>query len=183
MAAIALILTTLAVAIGSCLGVAAMFMGHRRQAGRRLLCVAALMIIYSLILVVVSLISRPRTLAWGQWKCFDNWCVTVASSTVLQGRSPDHRVTVYIRSTARRRAQRPDNASAFLLSIDRRTPIQVPGLRQRLEPGQTTMLQLTIALPTAGLAPQLLITEGGFPSHLVIGDENSPWHAKSSWSL
>jgi hypothetical protein len=40
---------------------------------------------------------------------------------------------------------------------------------------------MTTPEPARGAA--LLVTEGGLPSIAVIGDENSPWHAKALWML
>jgi len=35
----------------------------------------------------------------------------------------------------------------------------------------------------SGSGTRLVVIEGGWPSHVVIGDENSPWHADAGWPL
>jgi hypothetical protein len=35
----------------------------------------------------------------------------------------------------------------------------------------------------SGSGTRLVVIEGGWPAHVVIGDENSPWHAHAGWTL
>ncbi len=142
---------------------------------------AVVVVAYAVALVAVGAASRPRTLADGQWKCFDDWCVTVASVTpTANGRD----VTLQVRNAGRGRAQRPDAPQAYLDPAGQ--PIEVDGLDQRLEPGQMATLHVSLPLPDAtggGPGARLVVTEGGWPSRIVIGDENSPWHAHAGWTL
>ena len=153
---------------------------RRRSALRWGMASAVVVVTYTVALVAVGAASRPGTLAEGQWKCFDDWCVTVAAVTpVANGRD----VTLQVRNVGRGRAQRPDAPHAYLDPTGR--PLQVDGLDQRLEPGQTATLHASVPSPemTGRSDARLVVTEGGWPSRVVIGDENSPWHAHTGWTL
>jgi hypothetical protein len=172
-----LILTTLAVA--GLLAAAVASLAQRRAAravrlGAALLAVVAL---YTASLLTASVASKPRTLADGQWKCFDEWCATLVSGSHGAG---ELRLAIGIRNNGRS-AERPDAPHAYLVSNGHRTSLAVPGLAQRLGPHDQQTLYVTAALPPRGT--RLLITEGGFPSVLSIGDENSPLHAKTAWAV
>jgi len=168
--------------IGVVLTSAAVVRGRRREARARGTAVLVVVGLYGVALAAVGLASRERHLAYGQVKCFDDWCVTVQSIVRVPEQEGRH-VTVVVTSRARRVAQRPDSPAAYLVIDGGRARIAVPGLDQRLAPGQTVDLSIAVAVPASARDPQLLITEGGFPSRLVIGDENSPWHAPATWAL
>jgi hypothetical protein len=182
MTALLLILTVLATVV---LLVATLVAAVRRRARLALRCGAAVAVVvaaYTVALIAVGAASRPRTLADGQWKCFDDWCVTVASvAPSATGRD----VTLQVRNAGRARAQRPDSPRARLDPAGR--PLEVDGLDQRLQPGQTATLRVSVPRPepTGSSSPdtRLVVTEGGWPSRVVIGDENSPWHADAGWTL
>ena len=127
-----------------------------------------MVVLYTVSLLTVSLASTPRTLADGQWKCFGEWCATLESSSPSSG---ELRLVIGIRNNARG-AQRPDAPHAYLTGNGHRTSLAVPGLAQRLDSHDEKTLYVTVPLPPR--ATHLLITEGGFPSVLSIGDENSP---------
>jgi len=135
---------------------------------------------YAIALVAVGVASRARTMSDGEWKCFDDWCVTVASA-VPTGDGRD--VTLLVRNAGRGRAQRPDAPQAYL--DPSRRPLEIAGLDQRLDPGQTATLHVLVPRSdlASGSGTRLVVIEGGWPSHVVIGDENSPWHADAGWPL
>ncbi|GAA3290801.1 hypothetical protein Dvina_18955 [Dactylosporangium vinaceum] len=180
MTALLLILTALGAAVLMIVTLVAALRGRTRSAVRLGSACVALVGTYAAALVAAGAASRPRTLAHGEWKCFDDWCVTVASATpAADGRD----VTLLVRNAGRGRAQRPDAAQAYL--EPGRRPLVVAGLDERLDPGQTATLHvLVLRADVAGNAgTRLVVIEGGWPSHAVIGDENSPWHAHAGWAL
>ena len=72
---------------------------------------------------------------------------------------------------------------AWLLHGAERDELDVPELASRVPGGSTRELPpIRIVLPAAE-RPQLLVTEGGLPSLLVIGDDNSPFHPQPAWPL
>jgi len=183
MASLLLLAVTLFTVIGVALTVAALVRGRRRQARARGTTVLAVVVLYGVALAAVGLTSRERHLAYGQVKCFDDWCVTLQSVHHVPEQEALRQLTIVVASRAHRVAQRPDSPAAYLVAKDLRERLDLPGLDQRLLPGQAVALHVTVGVPPSTPDPQLLITEGGFPSRLVIGDENSPWHAWSTWSL
>jgi hypothetical protein len=183
MAALLLVVTVLVTVVGSLLAAASFVRGHRRRAAHHGVAVLTAVAVYTVALTVVGVGSSPRHLALGQVKCFDDWCVTLRSIAAVAGHDDARQVTLVVSSRARRISQRPDNPAAYLMTNASTTPILLPGLDQRLQPGQEVQLHTRITIPAAAHDPRLLVTEGGFPSHLVIGDENSPWHAKATWPL
>ena len=177
MSGLLLILTALAVAS---LIVATVLNLARRRARRGLLYGATslgVVVPYAASLLAVSLASQPRTLAAGQWKCFGDWCATLESTSQSAG---ELRLVIGIRNDGRG-AERPDAPHAYLIRNGHRTNLAVPGLTQRLDSRDDKTLYVTAPLPPR--ATRLLITEGGFPSVLSIGDENSPLHAKTVWAV
>ncbi len=175
-----LLLGTTAVLI-MLLAMMARFAVRRSARGVRLAGLAAAIVVaaYATSLVVVSAATPARPLAVGEWKCFDDWCVTLSSSQ----RSGDQ-VTIMLSVRNRgQREQAPDTARAWLLHGDARDAVPVPGLDARIAGSNTTALApVQIAAPVSA-HPSLLVTEGGLPSVLVIGDENSPLHPPRSWPL
>ena len=138
-----------------------------------------LMAVYAVALVGASATAPARSLANGEWKCFDDWCVTI-TSVVRTGNTVQIVLTVQNQG---HREQAPDTPRAWLLHNTRRDEVVVPGLASRLPGGSSRHLPpIRLTAPTAEL-PRFLVTEGGFPSVLVIGDDNSPFHPQPSWAL
>ena len=183
MASLLLVVVVLVVLLAAVLAAVAVLRGSRRRAGEAVSFTLGVVVVYAAALVVTSLTSRPRTLAYAQVKCFDDWCVTLQAVRPVPGHADQRQLTVVISSRAARVVQRPDHPAVYLVAGHTRRRVHLPGLDQRLIPGQAAAVHVTLAVPSSRLHPQLLITEGGFPSRAVIGDENSPWHARSTWSL
>jgi hypothetical protein len=178
-AALLLIATALVVLA---LLVAVVAFAARRRWARSLRALSALglvLALYAAALLGASLIAPHRTLRIGQWKCFDDWCASVTSAV----RTGDTvQLSISVRNQGRRR-QAPDTPRMWLIDDGRRDEVSVPGLASAIA-GRFTVTLPPIALTASSTGrPMLLVTEGGFPSGLVIGDENSPFHPQRAWQL
>lgn len=154
---------------------------------------------YMVALLLVSLTSSPRILEAGQEHCFDDICVSV----LQVARRPDHGyvVTVQIRNAGRGRTQRPDHLAFRIVDRQERTfhPTQVYATpsattttdstllnqfwNQPLVVGQPVTHHIGFDLPADAEEPLLISTEGGWPTMLIIGDENSFFHAQTAFRL
>jgi hypothetical protein len=139
----------------------------------------SIVIIYGVALVVVSVTSPARNLAIGEWKCFDEWCASVTSTT----RTGDEVLVTLSVQNRGRREQAPDTPRVWLVHNGRRGQLVVAGLTSRVSGGAVRQLPQVRVVSPASESPQLVVTEGGFPSRLVIGDDNSPFHPQPYWSL
>lgn len=164
------------------LGIAAVTCAARRrwrQSLRAALAAGLLVAVYAVSLVGVSVTAPAGSLATGEWKCFDDWCASVTSAV----RTGDTVRVVLAVQNQGRREQAPDTPRAWLLHHGRRDEVAVPGLASRLPGGSSRQLPpIRLTAPEAEL-PRFLVTEGGFPSALVMGDDNSPCHPQPSWLL
>jgi hypothetical protein len=140
---------------------------------------AIVVLVYGAALVAVSVATPAHDLADAEWKCFDEWCVTI-TSTNRTGDLVQIELSVENRG---RREQAPDTPRAWLLHNGRRDPVDVPELASRIPGGSTRRIPPIRVMAPAQEHPQLLITEGGLPSILVIGDDNSPFHPQPAWPL
>jgi hypothetical protein len=78
---------------------------HRwHQAMRTAFAACLVAALYTVALLVVSATASPRTLATGEWKCFDDWCVSLTSAV----RSGDTVQVVLAVQNQGRRQQAPD---------------------------------------------------------------------------
>jgi hypothetical protein len=143
------------------------------------LAVAIVVLSYAATLLSVSVATPAHDLAIGEWKCFDEWCVSISSADRL-GDLVQVELSVQNRG---RREQAPDTPRAWLLHNGRRDPLEVPELTSRIPGGSTRRISPIQVTVPAQEHPQLLITEGGLPSILVIGDDNSPFHPQPAWPL
>ncbi len=139
----------------------------------------SLAIVYTLTLVGVGLASRNTTLPIGWRKCFDDWCFAV-TEVKRSGNHLDLRVET---SNTGRRAQRPDSPKLSLVFDGQAFGLACPQLNDRLEGHSQHPFTITIQVPDTVQKVDLIATEGGGPSALIIGDENSPFHGKSVWRL
>src|SRR3954453_15670620 len=114
MAALALIVALLVVVVTAVASLVAAVTGRRARAVRRATVAVAVVAGYAAVLITVALTSSPRTLAPGEWKCFDDWCATVGPGTGTEQGTDSCAVPVQIRNAARRVAQRPDSPQVFV---------------------------------------------------------------------
>lgn len=138
--------------------------------------VAGIALTYTVVLVGVGIGSRATQLPLGQQKCFDDWCFVVRGSqqTVtgidIQGAAVNRGW----------RAQAPDSPQVFSIVDGKQVKLNAPLIRERVEGHAERQVTLHVDAP-ANSVVELLVTEGGGPSMLIIDDENSPFHAKSTW--
>jgi hypothetical protein len=135
-----------------------------------------------------------------QERCFDEMCFSVlqamTQSTVGNREQMQtaqglyYVVTVQLRNASQRTAQKPDHPAFFLDDGQgghyppsqgaQHALGQQPVWDARLQPGETQARTLVFDAPKTFLQqspqPRLGITEGSWPTPLIIGDENSPWH-------
>lgn len=161
---------------------------------------------YLAVLLLVSFTSRPRSIPLGQERCFDEMCYSVqavstahtlaTASGPLSAQGDYLLLTLQLRSEARRTAQHPSEPSLMVLDADGR---QFPGFLdaasgqpltayqlwgQAVQPGETQTHQVAFDLPVGTREPKLVMGEGvGAISGMVIGDENSPFHARTLFLL
>jgi hypothetical protein len=181
-----------------------------RTAGRIGLGVLAWMGIYAAVLLAVSFTSAPRVLGPGQEHCFDEMCFSVknAAATKTVGAGPDqvsahgvyYIVTVQLRNDAKRVAQKPSDPQLWIQDQQGRRHAEMIGTGdtglavgqpvdasqlwgQRLQAGESQAQTIAFDLPAGIIQPVLVITEGGGPTFLIIGDENSPFHARTVFQL
>jgi hypothetical protein len=178
MTSLLLLVTALAVVVLIAVAATALLRGRRRTARRSGAAVLVLVVLYAAVLIGASVNSRPRTLRAGEWKCFDDWCVTLSSAAPTPS---GQELSLAVRNAGRGRVQRPDAPHAYL-ELTGRAPVEFhpAGLDQQLAAGQKAEITCPIAWTGTG---RLVVTEGGWPSRLVIGDENTAWHAHTGWNL
>ena len=154
--------------------------------------------IYMAALVMTSLTSTSGVLPLNQNKCFDEWCAAVVKINPLPAANgaQDFAVTLKISNTGRGRAQRPDSPHVFVVdttqkrydvSLDGQSAYESqngpqPAINQLIQAGMTFTTTLVFRLPT-DIKANLVITEGGWPTYFIIGDEGSLWHKESLTAL
>ncbi|HEY1391094.1 MAG TPA: DUF4352 domain-containing protein [Ktedonobacterales bacterium] len=174
---------------------------RRRQLIRVLLTGAAIWLaVYTFLLVSASLFTPQPVLEAHQERCFDEMCFSVLNAatqaTVGDGEQAQaaqglyYAVTVQLRNASQRTAQKPDHPAFFLddgrghqyqLSPTAQQALgQQPVWDTRLQPGERQSRPLVFDASANLLhqspQPRLGITEGSWPTPLIIGDENSPLH-------
>lgn len=141
--------------------------------------------VYLGLIVAVSLLSAPRELAFGENRCFDDWCIAVEDvSRTFSAAGVTYAATLRLSIRARRVSQRENGVVVFLQDADGRrfgaaadptaTPFSI-----LLEPGQSLATRRIFEMSNA-YAPLVLAIwhEGGarFPGVFIIGDDSSIAH-------
>lgn len=203
---LAFFVSLLVLGVGAASILIAILRRHPRQAWKIARLCLGWVAVYAVILVLVALTSRPVIIPLGQERCFDEMCYSVQAvsntptlstpSGSLAAQGEFLLITVQLRSAARRTAQRPSEPALFLLDADgqRQTRILDAGSGQpvtarqvwdqAVKPGETILRRIAFDLPVGARAPYLVMSEGlGAISVLVIGDENSPFHARTVFAL
>ena len=161
---------------------------------------AGWLVVYSVLLVGASLLTPQQVLDSHQERCFDEMCFSVLQATTQSTMGTGEQtqtaqglyyvVTVQLRNADQRTPQKPDHPAFFLDDgrgshyLPSQTAQQAVGQQPlwdaRLQPGDTQARTLVFYAPATLLQqsprPRLGITEGSWPTPLIIDDENSPWH-------
>jgi hypothetical protein len=161
--------------------------------------------IYTGLLLAVSLASRSPTLETGQEHCFDEMCFSVQEVTQSDSLESGHAKGVFyiihlrLHNAARRAAQKPSNPQIWVADAQGHDYPQMISAEQghagqqvsaaelwvgRLNPGETADRLVAFDLPANISLPVLMISEGsGFPTNVIIGDENSYLHSRTTFRL
>lgn len=132
---------------------------------------------YSAILFGVALCSHAQALEMGEEKCFDEWCISLSKT---QPTGSGEILTLKTHNKGRR-PQSPDHPKLFLDANRSQTLLELPWLYERLDGREVREHCVFIPRKSEGERVKLVPVEGGWPSKLVIGDDNSPFHAKPYW--
>jgi len=146
-----------------------------------------LIIIYLVLLVGVSLFSKENILSLNQDKCFDEWCVSVQNvEKKSSGSSDSYKVTLKVSNKGRGRTQRPDHPHFYLQDSQGKNYEALLNegrpLNDQIDAQTSFETYLIFELPK-GIKGKLVLTEGGGPTLVIIGDEQSLFHKKTVFYL
>jgi hypothetical protein len=171
-----------------------------RSARQVALALGSFLLLYTGVLLSVSLLSQEHTLAMHQDRCFDDWCLSVervvqqpsvgAPPLIVAARSEFTLVTVRVSSRAKAISQRASDAHVSLLDGSHQRYDPSPKGQQALDAigggGQPLSSELApfgsfirtvvFDLPKGSSHLALVVTHGLFPDLLVIGSEQSFLH-------
>lgn len=91
---------------------------------------------------------------------------------------PNSRIATIIDEHGRRYAPSAEGETALAISENVGSPLTTP-----LRPGESYTTKLVFDLPPNVSTPTLLINEGEWLTHFIIGHENSPLHKKTRFQL
>lgn len=189
-----LALTALAIIVG-------WFAGKTKFVRPLLLVVGVGAVVYFALLFSFSLASRDHVLAQGQEKYFCEIDCHIAYAVVAMKSDPAGPAMHYIitlrtrfdettisPSRPREVPLRPNPRRVELVDALGRThaPASTTGvpLDTSLKPGESYLTELNFDLPGDAKATRLLVTSAeGWPEHVLIGDEQSPWHGKTWFGI
>jgi hypothetical protein len=197
-------LATVAGAIGMVITLIYAVIARRRRLIRAVLIGSVIWIAtYSVVLMGASLLTSQRVLEPHQERCFDEMCFSALQATTQTTLGAGAKaqtaqglyyvVTVQLRNASQRTAQKPDHPTFFLVDgqgheyqpspTGQQAIGQQPTWETRLQPSEAQPRTLVFDAPALlwqqAPEPRLGISEGSWPTPLIIGDENSPWHKKT----
>lgn len=172
----------------------AYFIGRRRRAAATFGAWLGMLAIYFTFLAGISLASREQVLAPGSEKRFCaldcDLAYAVDDVQRIDLQKPGRHeliVRLRVRSDARAVRMRPSDFRAWLTTSEgaRIDPVTVPrpALLGDLAPGETRTMELQFEIPERAHGLRLAMVEGGWPTRLAIGDENSFLHRKTVFGL
>jgi hypothetical protein len=185
---------------------------HPQRAGKIGLISLGWIAVYAFLLLAASFTSRPQFIASGKERCFDEMCYSVKSVVITPtlGNAPApfkaqgnyYVLTVQLRSDSKRTAQKPSEPNLLVVDAhgeqfdsfisagpDTGAPIgqaltAAQLWSQKIQPGETASRTVAFDLPAGIQQPGLVVTEGIGPlAAIIIGDENSFFHAKTEFLL
>ena len=209
---IAFFATVLCLVIGGLILVIALLTHHRQRAIKTGRVLVIWLAVYTLLLLLASFTSQPRYIEAGKERCFDEMCYStkvIATQATLGSGSNQVKangmytiLTVQLRSDSKRSAQKPSQPDLFIVGAhgervnqffsagsDTGLPIGQPITAAQLwdrkvQPGETVSRTVAFDLPGGIVQPGLVVSEGIGPlSAVIIGDENSIFHAKTEFLL
>jgi hypothetical protein len=201
LAALALLGTAFLIFVAAIVLIQSLIVRRLRRAKIVMLALGAILALYGSAVVAFSFASHYKLVARGQEKHFCELDCHLAYSIVNvapPAGSPDgvQPVTVTIKTRFDKTTISPSRGDALLYPNPRAltlyddrgnlygpesqsgTPLTTP-----LRPGESYTTDIVFRLP-AGVKPaKLLLNEGDWITHLVIGHENSPFHKKTEFQL
>jgi hypothetical protein len=180
-----LFLVLVVITIGTLItaAVAALRGGHQR-AGRILRRLGVGAALYFAVVIVVSIVSKPRVYRVGDPQCFDDWCITVTDS---RSWSADAGVNVEVSLRLLNRARRvpmgEKGTVVYLTDAQGRRfdPLPDPAgvrLDSILQPGESVIATRRFRLPVDARNVGMVYThQGGFPIGWLIISEGG-WFQK-----
>lgn len=153
---------------------------------------------YVALLLVGSALSRSRVLAPGEEKhiceidCHLAYSVVAEKAESLGGGLMRHVVTVRVRfDEATISARRPRDAalspnSRYVALVDdagNQYQGSTEGLTRRLIPGESYTTEIAFDVPMKVTGLRLVLRNADAETHVIVGHENSLFHAKTTFSL
>jgi hypothetical protein len=183
-------LLTLLVLVGALVAAPVTLFQKRSSLARRIgLGMLAWLGVYVALLLGFAWLTPQEYLNLKQEKCFDEMCFSVTQATrVATPQGTTVTIMLQLRNAALRSAQKPDSPVAVLVdgqghAYQLSAMSQHPVWAQQLQPGETQDRALIFQIPATVTTVFLEITEGSFPSQVIIGSENSPWHEHPRFRL
>ena len=201
LAALALLGTAFLIFIGGVVLVQSLIVRKLRRARFVVLAMVAIVALYGSAVVAFSFVSHNNLIARGQEKHFCELDCHLAYSIVnvasigpsVDGRQP---VTVTLKtrfdettiSSARGNGLLYPNPRALTLYDDRGNRYEPQSengtsFTTPLRPGESYTTDVVFSLPAGAKPARLLVNEGDWITHIVIGHENSPFHKKTEFQL
>ena len=197
-------LLTVLMLLSTIVAVIVTLVSRRRLPSRSILVGASIWLsLYITGMLMVSFLTPQTVLSLRQEKCFDDMCFSVTSVDITANLKAKqyvsmpqglfYIVTVQLRNAAIRAPAKPDNPLFTLVDQQGHTYApsllaqqsigQAPTWNQQLQPGEIVPREIVFEVPNLLQQPGLLIAEGGWPTMLIIGDENSFFHKKTEVRL
>ena len=140
---------------------------------------------YLVTVAAASLTTPQRLIQMREAQCFDDWCIAVDRAVpTAAGRDVEYTVTLRVFSRARRRTQRENGVSVYVLDDrgrryePRDDPRAVP-LDVQLRAGESVTTTRSFVLPADAENPGLVVAHARFPGMFIIGDNESLFHKPS----
>jgi hypothetical protein len=152
--------------------------GRFAKAGRLVLGFAIFWGIYLGIVIAVSLATPRRTVAIGEERCFDDWCITVESASA----GPPAVATLRVSSRAKRIRQSAPDTTVYLEDSDgkrytARPSGGQPSFGTMIGPGESYETRREFDVPPEAHGLGLVVRHGSTgPGAIVIGDDSAMFH-------